>query len=470
MRPYDESRELSSVSHQEIDRRSFLGACGLSALALPVAWAQPSAASARWSPVEKPNQPIGEARGILPGRVVWMHDPDAARWDGDTVRGAWWEDKFTAPELAAKMLSDSLRLVTGGSSDAEAWAALFRHYNQTHGRGDTGYRPGERVVVKLNMNCASRQRAKPSFGFYNTPQSTRALLRQLVKQAGVRESDIVVCDSSRWVDDTIFIPCHAEFPGIRFEDVHGLDGRCRAVPDKNVALHFGAPATSHSGQTYLPTSITGETYMINAAVLKGHSLAAVTLCAKNHFGSVFREDTGPTDPHQGWNPSHVHDEIMVRTRPMGTYNAIVDFMGHKHLGGKTILYLIDGLYAAWHQNLAPDKWQSAPFDGHWTASLFVSQDPVAIESVAVDFFAAEEDAVQMVGAADNYLHEAALAHQPPSKTCYAPDGDGKRLQSLGVHEHWNNPALKQYSRNLGTEAGIELMKNGRMRGRGSWTG
>jgi hypothetical protein len=65
----------------------------------------------------------------------------------------------------------------------------------------------------------------------------------------------------------------------------------------------------------------------------------------------------------------------------------------------------------------------------------------------------------MVGAADNYLHEAALAHQPPSKTCYAPEGDGKRLQSLGVHEHWNNPAQKQYSRNLGTGAGIELVKN-----------
>ena len=132
-------------------------------------------------------------------------------------------------------------------------------------------------------------------------------------------------------------------------------------------------------------------------------------------------------------------------------------MGHKDLGGKTILYLIDALYAAPHQNEGPEKWQSAPFDGHWTASVFASQDPTAIESVAVDFFAAEETAVRMVGAVDNYLHEAALAHQPPSQTRYAPDGDGKPLLSLGVHEHWNSPEMKQYSRNLGTGPGIELV-------------
>ena len=123
--------------------------------------------------------------------------------------------------------------------------------------------------------------------------------------------------------------------------------------------------------------------------MKGHSLTVVTLCAKNHFGSVYRENTGPKDSHLGWNPSHLHDTITVRTRAMGTYNPLVELMGHKDLGGKTILYLIDALYAAPHQSQGPEKWQSAPFGGHWTSSVFVSQDPVAIESVAVDFFAAE---------------------------------------------------------------------------------
>ncbi len=31
------------------------------------------------------------------------------------------------------------------------------------------------------------------------------------------------------------------------------------------------------------------------------------------------------------------------------------------------------------------------------------------------------------------------------------------MESLGVHEHWNNATDKQYSRNLGKRQGIELV-------------
>jgi hypothetical protein len=66
---------------------------------------------------------------------------------------------------------------------------------------------------------------------------------------------------------------------------------------------------------------------------------------------------------------------------------------------------------------------------------------------------------QMAGV-DDYLHEAALAGNPPSGTFYDPDHDGdvERLESLGVHEHWNNAAERMYSRNLGTGSGIELIR------------
>jgi hypothetical protein len=416
-----------------------------------------AAAQRRWTPVDPPNRPIGQAQGIFPGRVVWIHEPRVVRWDGDPKRGGWFEDRFVDAALAEQMLSKTLRLVTGAKTDAASWDAIFRHYNRTHRRGDVGYRPGEKVAVKLNLNCAKRK-ADPAQGFYNTPQLTRALLRQLVRQAKVRESDLVVYDASRWVNDTIFIPCHAEFPGIRFEDRDGGEGRFKVQPDKAVALRFGDPTTPDSGKTYLPTAVTQATYLVNAAVMKGHSLAGVTLSVKNHFGSVFRENTGPDDPHLGWNPSHLHTSITTGQRPMGTYNALVDLMGHKDLGGKTVLYLIDALYAAPHQSVLPERWQSHPFDGHWTASVFASLDPVAIESVVLDFFAAEPSARHLVGAVDNYLHEAALANAPPSGVAYDPEGDGTRLTSLGVHEHWNNPEQKQYSRNLGKGEGIELVR------------
>ena len=91
---------------------------------------------------------------------------------------------------------------------------------------------------------------------------------------------------------------------------------------------------------------------------------------------------------------------------------------------------------------------------------------MAIDSVCYDFLLNEWPAVvnnggaaanALQGGAEDYLHEAALADNPPSGTFYDPGKTRTRLASLGVHEHWNNPTDKQYSRNLGTGAGIELV-------------
>ena len=127
-------------------RRAFLrqAAAGGFVAGLPLAGTHSSgmaaaaeaAAAPRWAPAEGPNQPLGQARGVCPGRVVWIHDPQVARWDGNTSGGSWYEDRFTDPVLADQMLSQSLRRVTDAKADADAWTALFRHLNQTQGRGD----------------------------------------------------------------------------------------------------------------------------------------------------------------------------------------------------------------------------------------------------------------------------------------------------------------------------------------------
>jgi hypothetical protein len=111
---------------------------------------------------------------------------------------------------------------------------------------------------------------------------------------------------------------------------------------------------------------------------------------------------------------------------------------------------------------SPRKWNSAPYNGDWSSSLLASQDPVAIDSVAFDFLWSEWDNYPRMSGADDYLHEAALADNPPSGTFYDPNHatNVERLSSLGVHEHWNNPRDKQYSRNLGKANGIELVRIG----------
>ena len=62
-----------------------------------------------------------------------------------------------------------------------------------------------------------------------------------------------------------------------------------------------------------------------------------------------------------------------------------------------------------------------------------------------------------VNGVDDYLHQAADKANWPEGITYDPDNSGKPIPSLGIHEHWNNPVNKQYSRNLGKSYGIELI-------------
>jgi hypothetical protein len=188
--------------------------------------------------------------------------------------------------------------------------------------------------------------------------------------------------------------------------------------------------------------------VLNAALARAHGLMGITATAKNQFGSVYFESEAI------FTPRPLHD-FASRDRAMGSYNCLVDLIASKHLGGKTLLFLIDFLYVAESQNIKVIKYKS--FDDHWCASLFASQDPVAIDSVVLDFIRNEPRADECRGKPENYLHEAALAEKAPSGTSYDPSQEGKPVASLGVHEHWNNATDKQYSRNLGKREGLELV-------------
>ena len=417
-------------------------------LSLSVSRQAPAAAA--FTPSEPPNSPMGVAKGIYPGRVVWIHDPSATRWDGST--GAWWDDDNTNQEAVDLMVSKTLRELTGRASDLEAWDALFRHFNQTKGRSETGYQRGEKIAIKINMNQENSSGGSWSSRVGNpSPQVIHGVVRQLIEVVGVPGSAITIYDASRYIGNPIFDKIrndpNPDFQAVTFvvKSTLARNGRIGAAGDTSKPLH------TRAGTAYLPQCVTGAKYLINMALLRPHSLYGITLCAKNHFGSVrFPSVSG----NGGWTPEPLHNHG-GRSRNMDTYNCLVNLNGHEQLSGKTLLYVIDGLYPARNQSNEVIRWQS--FGDDWCSSLFVSQDPVAIDSVGLDFLRNEPRCTDVTGNPENYLHEAASANNPPSGTVYDPEGDGVRLASLGVHEHWNNPVDKQYSRNLGTGDGIELV-------------
>jgi len=442
-------------------------------------------------PSDPANSPMGVARGYYPGRVVWKHDPNATSWSGEGETNYWWLDENTDQVVVERMLSESLCDLVHADNDGQAWQRIFEYFNQTHGYGTRGYLAGEKIAVKINMNMTSGH-IEESNGNFTAPQVILALLRQLVYSAGVDPCDITFYDACRFVPDQIYNRCHPEFPGTHFVDWIGGDGREQVTRDLQCPVlwsddlqdpteYYGTEPTGYP--TYLPTCVSNADYIINLANLKGHRTAGITVCAKNNFGSICAgPDPGPgvdrcVPKYAGIHPYVVtHDTYYSiptwqwARRDMGTYNPLVDLSSHQELGEKTLLFMIDALYAANHMayELAPEcRWLSAPFNNDWTSSLFLSLDGVALDSVALDFLRSEpviQNELHVMDpndTIDNYLHEAALANDPPSGCLYDPQGDEQPPASLGVHEHWNNAAEKLYSRNLRTGDGIELVQSPR---------
>jgi hypothetical protein len=275
-----------------------------------------------------------------------------------------------------------------------------------------------------------------------------ALISSLSKEAGVPQKNITIFDASRFITDNIFYKCHKDFPEVNFVDNEGGEGRI-----KSTYLANDIPYSVDNGKlaTGIASCAVEADYLINMALLKGHIGQGVTLCGKNFYGA--------TSIDRSWR-KNAHDNFNQDPAGKDKYMTFTDYLGHKDLGGKTMLFIIDGLYGARSQDGPPllkDKWRMAPFNNRWCSSIFASQDGVAVDAVGMDFLRAEWPDLSDIAYAEKYLVEAALAANPPSKTIYDPERDGTRLKSLGVMEHWNNSTDKKYSRNLGKKYGIELV-------------
>jgi uncharacterized protein (DUF362 family) len=415
-----------------------------------------------FKPSEGSNAPIGVGKGIHPGRVVWVRDDAATSWDGAT--GHWWDDAFTNQKVVHGMTSRLLQNLTG-RKNKQAWDALFRSFNESHNRGTSGYRPGERIAIKINCNqdrspewgvpsgvARGGSFSRPPLNGLPSPHAVMALITELIEMGSVRGEDILIYDATGMrnvghpIYDRIRANSSPQYQAVKFlvGTDYNMGGRLSPVPDMDNPVRF---AKRQLPTGYLPRQVTEAKYMINMALLRPHGMAGVTLTGKNHFGSVHFPSDG------GWSPRILHESVQ-RTQPMGSYNALVDLIGHRHLGGKTMLYVLDGIYSAEHNEGNVFRWAS--FGDRWASSMLMSQDPVAIDSVALDILRSEPRAKEVRGNAENYLHEAALIEKPPSGAAYNPDGAGER-SSLGVHEHWNNATERKYSRNLGRKEGIELI-------------
>jgi len=428
-------------------------------------------------PPHPANQPVGVARGPEPGRVVWVYDRAVTDWAGPGTGQRWYEDVNQA--VAGEMLSRAIRGYAGTRTDQDAWEAIFRHFNQS----GTGYTPGEKLMIKINLTTSNAGGSMADEAYNqleksgvtldsisHSPPLLHALLEQLVNVVGVAQSDITIGDPTGLFVNYLYNPLHPDFPHVRYLDNRGTFGRTRAEfsASPQVPFYWSTTDADTRTQDYVPAAFAEATYVINFGLLKSHGGAGITVNAKNHYGSLLRCPDGylrgaPNTgvPYNNYYDMHATLPGMGAPTTLGHYRALVDLMGHAELGGKTLLYLVDGIFGGKGWNSVPSRWTMTPFNNDWPSSLFLSMDPVAIESVAADFLAQQwPTQARMNEGVEDFLHEAALAGDPPSGAFYDPERDGIPMASLGVHEHWNNVTDKQYTRNLNTGNGIELISLG----------
>ncbi len=434
-----------------------------------------------------PNQPVGVARGIFPGRVVWARDPLATKWAGHWQEKSdqWWRDENTDQARVDNLLAATLTRLTGKTNGAAAWRAIFEYYN-LHSRQlqSRGCQPGEIVAVKVNLNNCTKPDKTDNY-IDASPQSILAMVRQLVNAAKVRPADIVIYDVRRYIPPYILTKVWSEFPDVRFVqqstptepqpknprtgDYHNLE-KVNWVE----GITYSRDNEKYKDARLIPKQIMDATYLVNLAILKAHSYpynemdrgdsgqTGISMCGKNHFGSI----KGPYELHSIINPD-------LDAAPH-FYSPLVDLAASPNLGAKTILYVLDGLYCGRKWQSYPQHFPNPPFDNRvapyensdWPASILASLDGVALDSVGLDLIFAQtknntdtngHPRILIRAHADDYLFEMAQAEQPPSGTTYQQGG--KPVTSLGVHEHWNSDATKQYSRNLDPKngTGIELI-------------
>jgi hypothetical protein len=432
------------------------------------------------------NQPMGVAEGIFPGRVVWVHDPDATdeNCDPDLYNHGWFLDENNDQSVIDAMLDTAVKVLSGENDIADAWDAFFRFNNSNRGKADTGYVPGEIIFIKVNRTSAwsiGGSFQPINYGISETsPHLILALLRHLVDSVGVAETDIYIGDPMKHIYNHDYTLWHGEYSDIHYLDHDRDDGGREIAEVGDSMIHYSdSGAVLREGDGNMQNAALGDPiyndyvykifedceYLINVPTLKGHMRAGVTMFAKNHFGSHTRDDA-----------QHLHMGLVAPDGPgvhpenerygYGRYRVTVDLMGWKLFREKNLIYLMDALWSAGYEIDQPTKWKNPPFNDDWSSSIFISQDNVAIESVGYDFLRTEYTSTNHPGltypqmdGADDYLEQAAdSANWTDSIPFYDPEDDGTPMPwSLGVHEHWNNVWNRQYSRNLGTGNGIELV-------------
>jgi uncharacterized protein (DUF362 family) len=339
---------------------------------------------------------VPQSRHILPpNRVVSVHDSKATNWDYQT--GYYWQ--YIDQKVVDDMVAQGVEALTGKDSIKGAWKDLIP------------YKPGDDIAIKCNFNNSQSDDYNNKMDV--DAETVNAVVAGL-QLVGVPPEHIWITDPSKVVPKKVRERMRT--PGVQFASATGS----KDVPNYHIIDYVEANSPDASvaqcpaGEKIRPSKVLVDAeHLINIPLLKSH-IKYITGALKNHYGSVIYKD------NDRWSMHAYFEEGGKRSvSEMEQTNILADINNNPNIRDKTRLILGDGLFGNPHGHLQPpERW--AIFGNDDPNMLFFSRDPVALDSVMMDYIVAERGPQE-----HEHLH-AAMA------------------LGLGVHDHWDSFEHKHY--------------------------
>ena len=306
------------------------------------------------SEFKKPPQMEASSKSLLSSVherpiVVQVKDLRSTYWDGSSYPYV----DYINQKMVDQMLESGLRALTGEKTAIAAWKAIVP------------YKTGEKIAIKPNLNDLFKE-----FQYYVVaPQVINAVIKGLIESLRVPPKNIIVYDVSRLIPDTfrkrIFYDVTYVEPfgsNLQRKIKYHLFGNSLAVADPNAPVTLRDSIRNKKGQAvkcFLPKCLTICNHLINIPLFKSHQFVLASGSLKNHYGTIRFSDGN-------LNPEYLHPPII--------HECIADLNAHPFIKSHTRLIVMDALFGRVYQKHGPPDLRMN--------SLFVSRDPVALDSVS----------------------------------------------------------------------------------------
>lgn len=269
---------------------------------------------------------------------------------------------FIKGEKLDEMLAEGIKEFTMQKDFKKAWLEIL-----------TNYKKGDKIAIKPNFNSLNHGHKFT----ITAPPLINSVVKQLVEVVGARPDEIFIYDLCKKIPEDI-VRKRINYPINYVERMDAV-----SIFDKiRLRLHYGLASADTSSEIkmreriidekeipvkcYMPNIVTHVQHIINLPLLTNHIYIANSGALKNHYGTVRFSNFNSY-------PGVLHGSVLNKS--------VVDINQHPQIKDKTRIIIADGLFGVFDRGEGEGKkvWKS--FNNDFPKSIFISKDPVAIDSV-----------------------------------------------------------------------------------------